>query len=116
MPLRLATAAVVACFFLIAGWAIGQTPPPATPPPPADRAVGDPVPGRDLDGTRTRMRYGADSDIATGSFGATGRGSAAGAADSAPAEGRRSPAGEETVSEPTGPGSAERRPGTAVGQ
>ncbi|HEX2115627.1 MAG TPA: hypothetical protein VHM01_14570 [Alphaproteobacteria bacterium] len=114
MPLRFATATVVACLFLIAGWAIAQTPPPAIPP--ADRAVGDPVPSRDLDGTRTRLRYGTDSDSASGTFGATGRGAAAGAADSAPAEGRRSPGGEETMSEPTGPGSAERRPGTAVGQ
>jgi hypothetical protein len=83
---------------------------------PSERAVGDPIPSQDPSGVRTRLRYGADNDAATGTLGATGRGAASGAADSAPAEGRRSPGGEETMSEPSGPGSAERRPGTAVGQ
>jgi hypothetical protein len=110
MDLRLFTAAVVACLFILAGLAVGQT------PPAADRAVGDPARSEDIDRIRQRERTGSDANTATGSFGATGRGSASGAADSAPAEGRRSPGGHETMSEPSGPGSAERRPGTAVGQ
>jgi hypothetical protein len=95
------------------GLAFGQTPPPPAP----DRAVGDPLPNPSVEERiRQRERTGNDADMATGTFGTTGRGAAAGAADSRPAEGRRAPGGEETMSEPTGPGSAERRPGTAVTQ
>jgi hypothetical protein len=112
MGLRLATATVIACLFMLAGLAVGQTP----PAPAGERAVGDPPRPEDVDRIRARERTGIDSDMATGTFGVTGRGAAAGAADSRPAEGRRSPGGEETMSEPSGPGSAQRRPGTAVGQ
>ena len=111
MDLRLMTAAVVACLFILAGLAVGQTPPPSS-----NRKVEDPPRSEDVERMRQRERTGTDANMATGSFGATGRGSASGAADSAPAEGRRSPAGNETMAEPGGPGSAERRPGTAVGQ
>jgi hypothetical protein len=111
MSLRLAIAAFIGLLFMAAGLAVGQTPAPAP-----ERAVGDPVAGKDT-APRQRERSGAaDADMATGTFGGTGRGAAAGAADSKPAEGRRSPGGDETMSEPTGPGSAERRPGTAVPQ
>jgi len=109
MTLRLVTAALVAAFFLIAGFALGQTREPAvqTPPSPAEE--------EQIDRIRERERTGVDANVATGTFGTTERGSAAGAADSPPAENRRG-AGGGTVSEPTGPGSAERRPGTAVAQ
>jgi hypothetical protein len=111
MSLRLATAAVVALLFMIAGLVVGQTLP--DPPPAPQRAVGDPPKPATV---QQRERTGSDANIATGTFGTTGHGTASGAADSKPAEGRRSPAGEETMSEPSGPGSADRRPGTAVTQ
>lgn len=95
------------------GLALGETPPPPAP----DRAVGDPLPNPSVEEhVRQRERTGNDADMATGTFGTTGRGAAAGAADGRPAEGRRAPGGEETMSEPAGPASAERRPGTAVTQ
>lgn len=114
MPLRLATAAVVALLFMIAGLVVGQTLPNPTQAAPGT-AVGDPAkPGADR--VRPPPRAGSDAETATGTFGTTGRGSASGAADSKPAEGRHSANGEETMSDPSGPGSADRRPGTAVTQ
>jgi hypothetical protein len=114
MSLRLATAAVLACLVMLAGLVIGQTLP--NPPPAPERAVGDPQKPSDTNRIRHRERTGNDANVATGTFGTTGRGTASGAADSKPAEGRRSPSGEETMSDPAGPGSADRRPGTAVTQ
>jgi hypothetical protein len=114
MSLRLATAAVIACLCMLAGLVVGQTLP--GPAPVQERAVGDPQKPSDTDRIRQRERTGSDANMATGTFGTTGRGTASGAADSKPAEGRRSPVGEETMSEPSGPGSADRRPGTAVTQ
>jgi hypothetical protein len=108
MSLRLFTAAIVATFFLIAGLALSQ---------PLDRNRGADDPSQEeIDRIRERERTGTDPNMATGTFGTTRRGSASGAADSPPAESPdRSPA-PETMSEPAGPGSAERRPGTAVTQ
>ncbi len=108
MTLRLVAAALVAAFFLIAGFALGQTSDPAQPPAASSR-------DEQIDRIRERERTGSDSNMATGTFGTTERGSASGAADSPPAEIGRG-TGDETMSEPAGPGSAERRPGTAVGQ
>lgn len=114
MSLRLLTAAVVAMFFGLAGLVLGQ--PRDTNPATDNPAVGDPGRSEAFDRIRERERTGADPNVATGTFGTTNRGTASGAADSPPAEqGRRSPA-PETMSEPTGPASAERRPGTAVTQ
>jgi len=107
---RIALMAAWLCVVLLPATAGGQT---AAAPAPG-RTVGDPLPSPRTDGIR--QRPGSETDTATGTFGETGRGTAAGAADSRPAEGRRAPGGEETMSEPTGPGSAERRPGTAVTQ
>lgn len=108
MALRLAAAALVVGPFLATGFALGQTSEPA-PPPAAS------FPDDQIDRIRERERTGVDSNVATGTFGTTERGSASGAADGPPAEARGGTGGE-TMSEPTGPGSAERRPGTAVGQ
>lgn len=108
MILRCATVAFAASLLMPASLA-AQTPPQPAP----GRAVGDPLPSARTDGIRQRP---GDADTASGTFGETSRGTAAGPADSRPAEGRRSPGGEETMSEPAGPGSAERRPGTAVTQ
>lgn len=110
MSLRLVTAALIAAFFLIAGFAHGQPREPTKESAPAASSHDE-----QIDRIRERERTGADPNVATGSFGTTGRGSASGAADSAPAD-RHRDAGNENVSEPTGPASAERRPGTAVGQ
>lgn len=107
---RIALMAAWLCMLVLPAAAGAQAP----PPPGSGRAVGDPLPSPSTDGIR--QRPGSDAGTATGTFGATGRGTASGAADSRPAEGRRAPGGEETMSEPGGPGSAERRPGTAVTQ
>lgn len=107
---RIAIMAAWLCILMLPAAASGQTAPAPTP----DRAVGDPLPSPRTDGIR--QRPGSDADTATGTFGATNRGTASGSADSRPAEGRRAPRGEETMSEPSGPGSAERRPGSAVTQ
>ncbi len=112
MSLRLFTAAIVATFFLMAGLALGQ-------PLDAIRGIAEPPQSdqkTDQNRIRERERTGNDPNLATGTLGTTSRGSASGAADSPPAEGARSPAGSDTMAEPTGPGSAERRPGTAVTQ
>ena len=110
MSLRLFTAAVVASLFLMAGLALGQ-------PLDVIRGIGEPPPSQDSDQDRIRQRErtGSDPNMATGTFGSTNRGSASGAADSPPAEAAKDPVGN-TMAEPTGPGSAERRPGTAVTQ
>ena len=105
---RIAILVAWLCIVLVPVTTSGQT------APAPDRAVGDPLPSPRTDGIR--QRPGSDVDSATGTFGETGRGTASGAADSRPAEGRKAPGGEETMSEPTGPGSAERRPGSAVTQ
>jgi hypothetical protein len=109
MSLRLVTAALVGMLFLLAGFALGQTgdPPRRTPEASSQQ--------EQIERIRERERTGVDANVATGTFGTTERGSASGAADSAPAENRRG-AGDETMSEPAGPASADRRPGTAVGQ
>jgi hypothetical protein len=110
MSLRLVTAMIVASFFLIAGVALGQ-------PLDAVRGITEPPQSQETerDRTRERERTVTDPSPATGSFGSTNRGSASGAADSPPAERARNPGGD-TMAEPTGPGSAEHRPGTAVTQ
>jgi hypothetical protein len=108
MTLRLVATAIVATFFLVAGFALGQT---RDAPGPSGSATQE----EQVDRIRARERTGVDANVATGTFGTTERGSASGSADSPPAE-NRSRFGDETMSEPTGPGSAERRPGTAVGQ
>jgi hypothetical protein len=107
---RIAIMAAWLCLLVLPGQSEAQAPTLSAP----DRAVGDPRPAPGTDGIR--QQPGSDADAATGTFGTTARGSAAGAADSRPAEGRRAPGGDETMSEPSGPGSAERRPGTAVTQ
>jgi hypothetical protein len=110
MSLRLFTAAAIASLFLIAGFALGQ-------PLDVIRGISDPPQSEETeqDRIRERERTGHDPNMATGSFATTNRGSASGAADSPPAEAAKDPVGN-TMAEPTGPGSAERRPGTAVTQ
>lgn len=110
MALRLVMAALVATFFLGAGFALGQPRDPAKDNAPAASSREE-----QIDQIRERERTGIDPNVATGTFGTTGRGAASGAADSAPAESRRDP-GNDTMSEPAGPATSDRRPGTAVGQ
>ena len=109
MGLRFLTAAIVATFFLIAGFALGQ---PSAP----NRGVSEPPSQEEIDRIRERERTGADPNMATGTFGTTSRGTASGAADSSPTESPGRLSAPETMSEPTGPGSAERQPGAAVTQ
>ncbi len=107
--LRLVTAALPAAFVLVAGSAFGQPSEPASEIPAATPR------DEQIDKIRERERTGIDPDVATGTIGTTGRGSASGAADSAPAKGGHG-TGEDAMSEPSGPASAERRPGTATAQ
>jgi hypothetical protein len=112
LSLRLLATAIVAGLFLIAGIALGQ---------PADGIRGLNGPPQDrlgLDGGQTheRPQRSEGADTATGSHGTTSRGSASGAADSPPADRARDAGLDDSMAEPTGPGSAERRPGTAVTQ
>jgi hypothetical protein len=112
MSLRLFTAAIVACFFLIAGLALGQTADGirGLAEPPQDRL------GIDSDRSNQRPQRSEGADTATGSHGTTNRGSASGSADGPPADRARGTGKDDAMAEPTGPGSAERRPGTAVTQ
>ena len=83
MSLRLFTAAIVATFFLMAGLALGQ-------PLDVIRGIAVPPQGHqdtDQDRIRERERTGTDPNVATGTPGTTNRGSASGAADSAPSRG-----------------------------
>lgn len=109
MDLRLISAAAGLILFAIPGFALGQSSSSTTAPESKDRS-------EQIDRILERERTGSDANMATGTFGTTDRGSASGAADSAPAEGAHGKSGHETQSEPSGPASAERRPGTGTTQ
>lgn len=112
MPLRLTSAAIVGFLFLLMGLALGQTPAPGPDRTAPGVTLSDPDQTRER--IQQRERTGTDPNVAFGTFGSTGRGAAHGPADSAPAPSLGD--SRDTAAEPSGPGSAERRPGAATAQ
>lgn len=109
MGLRSIGAVAVLILFAPAPFALGQAPSGTTEPDSQLRS-------EQIERILERERTGTDANVASGTFGTTDRGDAATSADSPPSDGPHGAVGHETQSEPSGPASAERRPGTSTAQ